>query len=704
MNNIVQNRQGYRRFLLSALLVLISSVSVFAQNVKPYVVDLNKNPAVSYDKGITYNKATKTYTIKQQDKVYGIWTGDVDPTKYNIVRIKYKILGNYGLRFNVSYDDPSLEWYKTCTYLPTYLNEMVIPLLSNQKKINDIWIGSMGGIPYEQLNEQFIIESISFEKVADPKKTDVYACDEPPVIDKATAVTIDGKTDAWDFVQKLGAGLNYQVFENPPYDLDLGMDIYSRNGISKPTRKQIQFIKQKGFKTIRLQTNPNMGGIMDENYTLNPNYINELKKVVDWCIEEDMYVIICGPFTEFSGFEAYKNRAEAGDKHFAAYYLNEGKKKESKKLIEAVWKQYAQAFNNSYDEHLIFETLNEPVDMLHEYYDGHDGWLPKASCSVCKKDFAILNEYNQLIVDTIRSTGGNNANRFIIIEGIAGNWKNITSKLFKMPKDQAKNKLIPTFHEYPMGPLKVRYNDYYTDSIKALVEEEFAALDKAYFSKHIPVYAGEIGNVRYSPYLERINCIKDFMKEVTKPGRSCAACFHNDGDTVGSANYFGYYDSWSLKWLDTEYVDTFIYGAQGKEYPLSADFIKKNEVKIESIVGKNLLTEPHEIKVWGDSFSIGNEVFIRTVPEKYKFEIQIEKTGSSPIMMFGFHDKDWKFNDFSTRSDVKVTGATKGKNFEVKSETVTITISEKLAALIEASNGIFIDGQQIIIKSVKVVE
>ena len=427
-----------------------------------------------------------------------------------------------------------------------------------------------------------------------------------------------------------------------------------------------------------------------------------------------MYVILCGPFSEHMSFDEYKKRAEAGDKHFIGFYVNEEKKNESKKLIEAVWKQYAQAFNNSYDEHLIFETLNEPVDMLHEYYDGHDGWTPKADCAACKKEFAILNEYNQLIVDTIRSTGGNNANRCIIIEGIAGNWRTITSKLFKMPKDKAKNKLIPTLHEYPMGPVKARYNDYYTEGIKATIKEEFVALDKTYFSKHIPVYVGEVGHHKSAPIIERINCMKDFMKEVTAPNRSCAALLHIDSTINGQWGYGNFRFSWDqntyLKWNDNEYLDNFIFGAQCKEYTLSEDFIKKNEVKIESIVGKNLLSEPIVLKNWDSSFRMNPEIFVRSVPAKYKLEFQIEKTGSEPILQFGLDGRELgryqDFYDISKRSDVKITGAVKNgeRDFFVKSETFTISISEELASIIESSESLCFNGQNMIIKSVKVVE
>ena len=90
---------------------------------------------------------------------------------------------------------------------------------------------------------------------------------------------------------------------------------------------------------------------------------------------------------------------------------------------------------------------------------------------------------------------------------------------------------------------------------------------------------------------------------------------------------------------------------------------------------------------------------------QYKLEFQIEKTGSKPILQVGFTgSRDGSWNDLATRSDVKVTGAVKGNNFEVKSETVTLTVSEKLSSLIESSNGLSLNGQQIIIKSVKVVE
>ena len=689
--------------LFFVLILVCCAVLSFAQNVKPYTADLNSFPATNGDKTASFNKTTKTITIKQNQPgtENGIYLDlkYLDISDYNIVRFKYTVPTDYGFYFILNYDDNSnLAWNEYCTYCPGYLTEMVIPLSQGKKRLYGIELKNLWNISYQQI----ILEAITLENVSNPQKTDVFASDEPPVIDIATSCTINEKLTAWDFVQKLGAGFQYMCFTCGTNSLDMGMDIYSWTGFSKPTKEQILFLKEKGFKTIRLQTSPGLGHILDENYTIDPRYINEIKKVIDWCIEEDLYVILCGAFAEDTGGDEFKRRVEIGDKHFADYYVNEKDKKESKKFIEAMWRQYAQAFNNSYDEHLIFETLNEPVDMLHEH-----AWQPQNNCSGCKKSFAILNEYNQLIVDTIRSTGGNNATRFVMIEGLGARWYTITSNLFKLPKDKAKDKLIPTYHHYPMGGAEEYSNKYYTDGIKETITESFAALDKKYFSKHIPVYLGETSQSRHTLILERIKMMKDIMAEVTKAGRSCAACFHSDGDLTGySSPFFGYFDCWELKWYDEEFVDTFVYGASGKEYKLSDDFVKKNTVKIESIVGKELLQGPYEIKSW-NAYRMKSSTFYDSTPAKYKLVIELEKTGSDPRLELAYIDFNGVWHNSANTpllQSLKVKGGAYDGNVLVNSDTVEITINEKLAKVLPNCDSVYLNGQNIILKSVKVVE
>ena len=694
--------------IIISLIFALCAFSVFAQNVKPYAVDLNKIPAVNDDKTATFDKTTKTVTVTANDKLqYGgnkgvyLWLDQMDISGYNIARVKYKAIGDYGFNFTLDYNDSSLDWTadKT-TYCPSYLNEIVIPLKNNQRRLNGIAAAGAGNVPYEQ----FVIGSVTFEKVDNPKLTDVYASNEPPVIDKATNGNFDDKISAWDYVKNLGVGFQYQAFATCGDSLDFGMDCYHPWGFKKPSKEIIHFIKEKGFKTIRLQTSPNGGHLLDENYTIDPRYIKALKEVVDWIIEEDMYVIVCGSVPEFMEFNESFQKKVKESVHFEALSVSEDYKKTTEALLKAIWKQYATAFNNSYDERLIFETINNPTHTFHEH-----AWNPKSDCAVCKKDYAIMNEYNQIIVDTIRSTGGNNAKRFIMVEGLGGNWKYITNSLFKMPKDKTKDRLIPTAQKLPMGFTLDSGNGgygskFYTEGARKQINAMFDALEKTYFKKHVPVYLSEVcGGPLGIPVMERINCMKDFMSEVTKGGRSCAITLHPADDYQTNSHDF---DPWNIKWNEKpEYFDTIFYGAQGKEYPLSEEFIKNNETKIESIVGKNILKNPVEIKDW-KAYKLPDSIFMRSVPAKYKIELEIEKAGSEPNFQLGCIDYLGKWKSFIADPGLKVTGGTKngGDCVNVKSDKIILSIDEKVAQEIQESGELYLSGKDIIVKSMKVVE
>lgn len=682
-----------KRFFAS-LIFALCAVTAFAQNVKPYTIDLSKMPAANEDNNVTFDKSTKKVTVKSrigQRAIY-LWLGGVDISDYNIIRIKYKTLDEHGFVIHLDYGDDNLVSEDKSFYCYTYFNEMIIPLLSNKKKLNGFALEGALNVTYEQ----FIIESITLEKVTNLVKTDPWATDEAPVIDSATSGKFDEEISAWDFVKKMGVGINHCAFaQHDASGFDYAMDFYNLWGYEKPTKKEIHSIKEKGFKTIRLCTEPGVHTI-DEKYTLDPRYVRAIKQVVDWALEENMYVILCGPASHL--IEEAKEKVE-NDVHYSAFYVSEDYKKKSEDFLKAVWRQYSNAFNNSYDEHLIFQFINEPADVLHNH------GVPDSSCSVCKKDFAVLNEYNQLALDTIRSTGGNNLKRFVMVDGLYfSNWQCITTNLFKLPKDKAKDKIILSVHIYPMGNELANLEKYYTRSIKKSVEKAFTALDKYYFSKHIPVYFSEYGHSREIPVLERINELKDFMAEVTNDKRSSGVAMWDDADDFGGNTASCYYNKRDLTWYDTEYIDSLLYAAKGKDYSLTEAFIKKNEVKTESLVGKNLLTEPVAFKNW-NPYIIKGDIFRRSTPQKYKIEFQIEKTGSKPLLNFAFNNSNWQFQEIINKQSVRVTGGTKeGNNIIVKSAVVTITIDEELAVEIESAKDVGINGLDIIVKSMKIVE
>ncbi|WP_258382964.1 glycoside hydrolase family 5 protein, partial [Streptomyces sp. NTH33] len=73
-----------------------------------------------------------------------------------------------------------------------------------------------------------------------------------------------------------------------------------------------------------------------------------------------------------------------------------------KDKYQKAWQQIANRFKN-YDQRLILESMNEE-------FDGQYG-NPTQPC------YSNINSYNQIFVDTVRKTGGNNSSRWLLVPG-----------------------------------------------------------------------------------------------------------------------------------------------------------------------------------------------------------------------------------------------------------------------------------------------
>jgi endoglucanase len=100
-----------------------------------------------------------------------------------------------------------------------------------------------------------------------------------------------------------------------------------------------------------------------------------------------------------------------------------------KAKYQKAWQQIANRFKN-YDQRLILESMNEE-------FDGQYG-NPTQPC------YSNINGYNQIFVDTVRKTGGNNSSRWLLVPGwntnidyTAGNYG------FTLPSDQYRSPSIP---------------------------------------------------------------------------------------------------------------------------------------------------------------------------------------------------------------------------------------------------------------------
>lgn len=283
-------------------------------------------------------------------------------------------------------------------------------------------------------------------------------------------------------------------------DYNGGFSTETSWGMPKTTQEMIKSVKSMGFSSIRLPVSWHSHIIDRENITVDPTWIARVKEIVDWCMEEDLYVIIN------IHHDTSPNLLGA-----FGYFPDERVHDQSVKFISRVWQQVAQAFNE-YDHHLIFETLNEPRARAEAHeWNCNEKWL----CKSCKKVMAYINEYNQLAVDTIRATGGNNASRFIMVPSIAANYEAALAPTFKLPKDPAGN-LILSVHMYTPYDfaMNVREGSYDNFQQKTMDEIDFYfnKLDEKFVKNGVPVVIGEMGATNKHNLEDREKWMAYFMK------------------------------------------------------------------------------------------------------------------------------------------------------------------------------------------------
>jgi len=183
-------------------------------------------------------------------------------------------------------------------------------------------------------------------------------------------------------------------------------------------------------------------------------------------------------------------------------------------IFKTLWKQIAEKFKNTGD-YLIFEGFNE----LHDgsWSDGNDAQHKR------------IDELNQLFVNTVRSSGGKNADRFLLIHGWVTR-PSVTVRKLVMPSDSAVDRLIVGFHYYDPYDFSGSGN-WETWGSKSLtgsngwanenyVRNTFNSVKSRFIDNGIPVIIGEYGAVNQITDKGKEHR-KYYMEYVTKYARDC---------------------------------------------------------------------------------------------------------------------------------------------------------------------------------------
>ena len=208
-------------------------------------------------------------------------------------------------------------------------------------------------------------------------------------------------------------------------------------------------------------------------------WMKRVHEVVDYVISQGMYCIL-------------NIHHDTGDGSTAWLKASEDDYAQQKDRFEAVWKQIAEEFKD-YDEHLLFEGYNEMLDPYGSWCFASFATSSNYNASVATSAYNAINSYAQSFVDAVRSTGGNNAQRNLIVSTYgacsgSGTWnshlKDPLTKM-KLPKDNVSNHLIFEVHTY----LDVKN----LNSTKNEINQMISDLKTNLVSKGAPVIFGEWG-------------------------------------------------------------------------------------------------------------------------------------------------------------------------------------------------------------------
>ena len=250
-------------------------------------------------------------------------------------------------------------------------------------------------------------------------------------------------------------------------------------GNPKVSQELIDFVQQQGFNVIRMPVTWFNHTYQDSNgnYVIYDEWLDRVQEVVDYAYKRGMYVMI---------------NTHHDDKLLYAGVTDQEAYNKVKTTAANFWRQIANKFKD-YDQHLMFEAYNE-ID------NKQDSWV--------FSDFAAkqVNQLNQIFVDTVRSTGGNNKYRLLVISPLIMQNTTQAIRAVEVPNDSVSNKIILSVHMYSAQE----------DEMLSLA---FKRISRDAASKGLRVMITEFGNTtKYSPASHRAINLSNYVARAYEQG------------------------------------------------------------------------------------------------------------------------------------------------------------------------------------------
>lgn len=357
---------------------------------------------------------------------------------------------------------------------------------------------------------------------------DAYAYEIPEVVIAASELP---DNDALAFVRdmKIGwsLGNTLDAFLEGGYANELDSETCWGNVAT--AKEMIDDISAAGFRTMRVPVTWH-GHFVDDDFTISEVWLSRVQEVVDYGIDNGMYIIL----------NIHHDTQED------CYLPNTAHLEQSIRYISAVWTQLSERFAD-YDEHLIFEGMNEPrlVGSAYEW------WIDNNS-EECLDAIACINTLNQIFVNTVRAGGGNNGTRYLMVPGYDASPDGALHEDFVLPRDlgDAENRIIVSVHAYTPYQFALQPPDD-SGSIAAFdAGKKISTNDIDYFldrlydrytSQGIPVVIGEFGaRDKNGNTRDRVDYAAYYIAAARARGITCL--WWDNGGFTGMGENFGLYN------------------------------------------------------------------------------------------------------------------------------------------------------------------
>ena len=308
------------------------------------------------------------------------------------------------------------------------------------------------------------------------------------------------------------------------------------------TKELIDTVKAQGFKTVRIPVSY-LDMIGDgPDYKIDTDWLDRVQEVVDYVVNNDMFAIV-----NMHGDGYY-----TVDHSWLLCAEDDDKQTEIKDKYGKVWTQIADRFKD-YDQHLIFESMNEEFN--------NDYGKPD------EKAYDNINAYNQIFVDSVRATGSNNEKRWLLLPGWNTNIDYTANDEynFKIPTDKGckadgKRIMISVHYYDPFNftidenkTAKTQWGKYAVKNYdnwgqEDYVDSQMALLNEKFVSQGYPVVIGEFGaqdkTEKFADYNEFRRYWAEYLIKAAK--KNGVVCVYWDNGYNGNKG-FGIIDRNSLE-------------------------------------------------------------------------------------------------------------------------------------------------------------